>query len=207
MHAWARSSARTPGSTRAHPPPRPGCAAALQQLVNHRITGLPVVNKQGVVVGGGASQGCEPWPACRLVTPAPRRSLLASQPPRAAPCRRRRPSPHLRPARWQVGVVSDYDLLALDTLGKTKADAELFPSTDTTWQVRCRAVRSGAGQRAFCLGGGGAESRSRRAPGGPRARPARGLVCPWPRPARPPHQAGDRRGPACCTRLRRRSLQ
>jgi hypothetical protein len=35
----------------------------------------------------------------------------------------------------QVGVVSDYDLLALDQLGKTKNDKQLFPQADETWQV------------------------------------------------------------------------
>lgn len=33
-----------------------------------------------------------------------------------------------------VGVVSDFDLLALDTLGRTN-DEELFPEADTTWQA------------------------------------------------------------------------
>jgi len=36
----------------------------------------------------------------------------------------------------QVGVVSDYDLLALDQLGQTKDDRQLFPQADETWQVR-----------------------------------------------------------------------
>jgi hypothetical protein len=36
----------------------------------------------------------------------------------------------------QVGVVSDYDLLALDQLGQTKNDKQLFPQADETWQVR-----------------------------------------------------------------------
>jgi hypothetical protein len=35
----------------------------------------------------------------------------------------------------QVGVVSDYDLLALDQLGLVKNDKELFPQADQTWQV------------------------------------------------------------------------
>jgi hypothetical protein len=35
----------------------------------------------------------------------------------------------------QVGVVSDYDLLALDQLGQTKNDKQLFPQADETWQV------------------------------------------------------------------------
>lgn len=35
----------------------------------------------------------------------------------------------------QVGVVSDYDLLALDQLGQTKDDRQLFPQADETWQV------------------------------------------------------------------------
>lgn len=38
--------------------------------------------------------------------------------------------------RLQVGVVSDYDLLALDQLGQTKNDKQLFPQADETWQVR-----------------------------------------------------------------------
>ncbi|MEW5306564.1 MAG: hypothetical protein WDW38_007861 [Sanguina aurantia] len=33
-----------------------------------------------------------------------------------------------------VGVVSDFDLLALDTLGRTNTE-ELFPSTEQTWQA------------------------------------------------------------------------
>lgn len=36
----------------------------------------------------------------------------------------------------QVGVVSDYDLLALDQLGQTNNDKQLFPQADETWQVR-----------------------------------------------------------------------
>lgn len=36
----------------------------------------------------------------------------------------------------QVGVVSDYDLLALDKLGAVKDDRQLFPQADQTWQVR-----------------------------------------------------------------------
>jgi hypothetical protein len=35
----------------------------------------------------------------------------------------------------QVGVVSDYDLLALDKLGTVKNDKQLFPAADETWQV------------------------------------------------------------------------
>eukprot|EP00775_Hariotina_reticulata_P005070 gene5070-5311_t len=57
--------------------------AALEMLVEHRITGLPVVNDQGLI----------------------------------------------------VGVVSDYDLLALDQLGLVKNDKELFPQADQTWQA------------------------------------------------------------------------
>lgn len=34
-----------------------------------------------------------------------------------------------------VGVVSDYDLLALDALGKVKDDRALFPEADQTWQA------------------------------------------------------------------------
>lgn len=43
------------------------------------------------------------------------------------------------PCGWgclQVGVVSDYDLLALDQLGQTNNDKQLFPQADETWQVR-----------------------------------------------------------------------
>lgn len=36
----------------------------------------------------------------------------------------------------QVGVVSDYDLLALDKLGSVKNDTQLFPQADETWQVK-----------------------------------------------------------------------
>jgi len=57
--------------------------AALEMLVQHRITGLPVVDNSSRV----------------------------------------------------VGVVSDYDLLALDQLGKTKDDRQLFPQADETWQA------------------------------------------------------------------------
>jgi len=56
---------------------------ALEMLVKHRITGLPVVD---------ASQKV-------------------------------------------VGVVSDYDLLALDKLGQVKDDRALFPAADQTWQA------------------------------------------------------------------------
>ncbi len=35
-----------------------------------------------------------------------------------------------------MGVVSDFDLLALDAVGRTNSD--LFPSTDESWQVRGR---------------------------------------------------------------------
>ncbi|GAX78996.1 hypothetical protein CEUSTIGMA_g6436.t1 [Chlamydomonas eustigma] len=55
---------------------------ALELLVQHRVTGLPVIDSQGKV----------------------------------------------------VGVVSDFDLLALDTFGRTNA-TELFPETDQTWQA------------------------------------------------------------------------
>jgi CBS domain-containing protein len=34
-----------------------------------------------------------------------------------------------------VGVVSDYDLLALDKLGSVKNDKQLFPQADETWQA------------------------------------------------------------------------
>lgn len=37
------------------------------------------------------------------------------------------------PLTPQVGVVSDFDLLALDVSGKTNSN--LFPNTDETWQV------------------------------------------------------------------------
>eukprot|EP00882_Tetradesmus_deserticola_P001227 GHRQ01001326.1.p1 GENE.GHRQ01001326.1~~GHRQ01001326.1.p1 ORF type:complete len:216 (+),score=73.39 GHRQ01001326.1:164-811(+) len=57
--------------------------AALEMLVQHRITGLPVVDASGTV----------------------------------------------------VGVVSDYDLLALDKLGSVKNDKQLFPAADETWQA------------------------------------------------------------------------
>lgn len=40
----------------------------------------------------------------------------------------------------QVGVVSDYDLLALDKLGSVKNDKQLFPAADETWQVRAAAA-------------------------------------------------------------------
>ncbi|KAF6257882.1 inosine-5'-monophosphate dehydrogenase [Scenedesmus sp. NREL 46B-D3] len=56
---------------------------ALEMLVQHRITGLPVVDASGTV----------------------------------------------------VGVVSDYDLLALDKLGSVKNDKQLFPAADETWQA------------------------------------------------------------------------
>jgi CBS domain-containing protein len=56
---------------------------ALEMLVQHRITGLPVVDASGKV----------------------------------------------------VGVVSDYDLLALDKLGSVKNDKQLFPAADETWQA------------------------------------------------------------------------
>lgn len=55
---------------------------ALEMLVEYRITGLPVIDANGHV----------------------------------------------------VGVVSDYDLLALDALGRT-TDEELFPTADQTWQA------------------------------------------------------------------------
>lgn len=42
---------------------------------------------------------------------------------------------HTLLVRLQVGVVSDYDLLALDQLGQTKDDRQLFPQADETWQV------------------------------------------------------------------------
>jgi CBS domain-containing protein len=61
--------------------------AALEQLVAHRVTGLPVVD--------------------------PTSGAL-------------------------VGVVSDYDLLALDTLGRVSPaspDTSLFPAADQTWQA------------------------------------------------------------------------
>jgi hypothetical protein len=34
-----------------------------------------------------------------------------------------------------VGVVSDFDLLALDALGKTNDDFALFPQPTETWQA------------------------------------------------------------------------
>lgn len=46
---------------------------------------------------------------------------------------------------WQVGVVSDFDLLALDSLGRTN-DSALFPKADQTWQVGCRYVCSAVQQ-------------------------------------------------------------
>jgi len=48
-----------------------------------------------------------------------------------------------------VGVVSDYDLLALDFTGKTN-DSMLFPATDETWQAFKRvraALAKGTGKR------------------------------------------------------------
>ncbi len=35
----------------------------------------------------------------------------------------------------QVGVVSDFDLLALDKLGKVADDTLMFPTADDTWQA------------------------------------------------------------------------
>lgn len=35
----------------------------------------------------------------------------------------------------QVGIVSDFDLLALDSLGKVNKDKALFPEADQTWQA------------------------------------------------------------------------
>jgi CBS domain-containing protein len=40
-----------------------------------------------------------------------------------------------------VGVVSDYDLLALDALGKTNDSGGMFPEADQTWQV-CAAMHA-----------------------------------------------------------------
>lgn len=34
----------------------------------------------------------------------------------------------------QIGVVSDFDLLALDALGRTQT-GDLFPQAETTWQA------------------------------------------------------------------------
>jgi len=71
--------------------------AALEQLVQHRVTGLPVVDAHGVV----------------------------------------------------VGVVSDYDLLALDTLGRAPGseDTSLFPAADQSWpafrEVKTLLAKSG----------------------------------------------------------------
>lgn len=70
---------------------------ALSLLVEHRISGLPVVDNNMVV----------------------------------------------------VGVVSDFDLLALDIIGKTH-DSPLFPNTDETWQafkVVRSALAKGTGKR------------------------------------------------------------
>lgn len=67
--------------------------SALEQLVAHRITGLPVLDDTGLV----------------------------------------------------VGVVSDFDLLALDAIGKVNNSSSMFPEAEQTWQVRvawdgrCRA--------------------------------------------------------------------
>jgi hypothetical protein len=44
----------------------------------------------------------------------------------------------------QVGVVSDYDLLALDKLGTVKNDKQLFPAADETWQVGPTAAAAAA---------------------------------------------------------------
>eukprot|EP00878_Enallax_costatus_P035137 GHUV01039123.1.p1 GENE.GHUV01039123.1~~GHUV01039123.1.p1 ORF type:complete len:157 (+),score=43.57 GHUV01039123.1:437-907(+) len=57
--------------------------SALEKLVQHRVTGLPVVDDSDKV----------------------------------------------------VGVVSDYDLLALDKLGTVRNDKQLFPQADETWQA------------------------------------------------------------------------
>ncbi|GLC44307.1 hypothetical protein PLESTB_000763800 [Pleodorina starrii] len=57
--------------------------AALELLVQHRITGLPVVDAENRV----------------------------------------------------VGVVSDFDLLALDAVGRVNEDQNLFPSADQSWQA------------------------------------------------------------------------
>eukprot|EP00879_Flechtneria_rotunda_P002756 GHRR01002965.1.p1 GENE.GHRR01002965.1~~GHRR01002965.1.p1 ORF type:complete len:214 (+),score=51.62 GHRR01002965.1:279-920(+) len=56
---------------------------ALEKLVQYRISGLPVIDNSGKV----------------------------------------------------VGVVSDYDLLALDNLGRVQNDKQLFPQADETWQA------------------------------------------------------------------------
>lgn len=64
--------------------------------------------------------------------------------PALTPARPLLRTPATAPTARQVGVVSDYDLLALDKLGKSNASA-LFPSADETWQVRR------AGQEALRL--------------------------------------------------------
>lgn len=47
-------------------------------------------------------------------------------------------------------MVSDYDLLALDQLGQTKNDKQLFPQADETWQVGQARARLARVARLVC---------------------------------------------------------
>lgn len=62
----------------------------------------------------------------------------------------------------QVGVVSDYDLLALDQLGQTKNDKQLFPQADETWQVRSFRSMHAYGHNSTHNGGQGCTAVARR---------------------------------------------
>ena len=126
-------------------------------LVTYRITGLPVVNDQDEIVS--ASKAAPQW--LRQTNDrfqmssdcVPESGLLAlNLLYRSSWFKFARF--HLIPryfamiillwkgrhftAAWktlQVGVVSDYDLLALDSLGKVADDRALFPEADQTWQA------------------------------------------------------------------------
>lgn len=76
--------------------------------MDKRITGLPVVDSNGLVVRH--IKAVYTFGNC-LVKDSKQSFVLL-----------------------QVGVVSDFDLLALDSLGRTN-DAPLFPTADETWQV------------------------------------------------------------------------
>ncbi|KAK1299759.1 hypothetical protein QJS10_CPB13g00364 [Acorus calamus] len=79
---------------------------ALQILVENRITGFPVINDD-----------------CKLVTEVGSSKIFF-----CVQCT------HM--AEFQVGVVSDYDLLALDSIsGSRWVDTSLFPEVDRTWKT------------------------------------------------------------------------
>jgi hypothetical protein len=113
--------------------------AALEKLVLHRVTGLPVVDASQRVVGIVSQGDLVGAPGAGVVAGRPRRGRPGCAPPL---CEQ---SAHARPARARRRPPTPLPQLALHTLGRTKDDRSLFPAAGETWQVRQGGEGGGRG--------------------------------------------------------------